>query len=518
MSGVSAGTVVGGKYRLEEPIGRGGMASVWRATHTTLESSVAVKFLETFGSGRDKMAKRFLREARLAGGLKHRNVVQILDFGVMDDGQPFMVMELLEGTSLADRFDHGPPLSDVELFEIVAQVLSGLAAVHDAGIVHRDVKPDNIFLVRDADGDYPKLLDFGISRGVGAEAGDTRVTNTGAVIGTPLYMSPEQARGMSDVDRRTDVWSIGMVLWEGLTGELPFEAEHMGDVLIRVATEDAPSIALSRPDLPEAVVSLIGRALSRDREARFSEARAMREVLLEAANRLAEDRGEPARRRPSSRAMRTAKPTEDVHAALTREMGSAPRPAPRSPWPLVAGASALLVVLTGIAFIALGGEIRFSSAEAEASPQEAPADTPPPTVQAPTADAHQDVTGEDTADTSPADTSPADTSPADTAEGENPEGGDPQDESPEGGDPQDESAGASSANDDTAGVNHAPDTASPTPATRRSGSRARRRAATSEAPSNSTPPEPRDSASGRRPRQAPSSSRRTGGFLRDLDY
>ena len=149
--------MVGEKYRLDEPIGEGGMASVWRATHTTLESSVAVKFLETYGSSRKKMAKRFLREAKLAAALKHRNVVHILDHGMMEDGQPFMVMELLEGRSFAERVaDMG--ISDVDLYEIMAQVLSGIGSVHDAGIVHRDIKPDNIFLVRDADGEYPKIL------------------------------------------------------------------------------------------------------------------------------------------------------------------------------------------------------------------------------------------------------------------------------------------------------------------------------------------------------------------------
>lgn len=381
MASVSAGTVVGGKYRLEEPVGRGGMASVWRATHTLLESSVAVKFLETFGTSREKMAKRFFREAKLAGNLKHRNVVHILDYGVMDDGQPFMVMELLEGTSLADRFDHGPPVSEVELFEIVAKVLSGLAAVHDAGIVHRDIKPDNIFLVRDADGDYPKLLDFGISRGVELEDGDTRVTNTGAVMGTPLYMSPEQARGLKDVDPRTDLWSVGVILWEGLSGgALPFEAEHMGDVLIRIATEDAPSIASIRPDLPEEVVAVIARALQRDRDARFQNAREMREAVRKAAEALAAAALEPGRPRALAPASQKS--------VSTREIRAEPREPKKRPWGLVAGGAAVAALAAGaVAFVALGGEIRFSAAAAEPlqpAPQRTAASPPPePSREAP---------------------------------------------------------------------------------------------------------------------------------------
>ena len=373
MAALASGTVVGGKYRLDEAIGRGGMASVWRATHTTLESPVAVKFLETFGTSRDNMAKRFLREAKLAGGLRHRNVVHILDYGVMDDGQPFMVMELLEGTSLADRFDNGPKLGDLELLDIVSKVLSGLAVVHDSGIVHRDIKPDNIFLVGDADGEYPKLLDFGISRGLGVDPSDTRVTSTGAVIGTPLYMSPEQARGMNDLDQRTDLWSVGMILWEGLTGILPFDSEHMGDVLIRIATEDAPSIGDYRDDLPAELVELIAKVLQRDRGARFTSAREMRDALLAVADLIAAGTGTPRRRDHST--ARVAKPIAEVRVKTGEIAPKRPR------WPLLVGIGAVALSAAGVGFIALGGEIRFSSASAAPAPAAAPPAAPVAAVQ-----------------------------------------------------------------------------------------------------------------------------------------
>lgn len=478
MGSVSAGTVVGGKYRLEEPIGRGGMASVWRATHTTLESSVAVKFLETFGTSREKMAKRFLREARLAGGLKHRHVVHILDYGVMDDGQPFMVMELLEGTSLADRFENGPPLPEVELFEIVAKVLSGLAAVHDAGIVHRDVKPDNVFLVRDSDGDYPKLLDFGISRGVQAEAGDTRVTNTGAVIGTPLYMSPEQARGMNDLDQRTDLWSVGMILWEGLCGgELPFEAEHMGDVLIRIATEDAPSIALSRPDLPPEAVEVISRVLQRDRSARFKDAREMRDAVRKAADVLAAAEGTLRRRTPaSSTSLPAVANQKDVATREVPLVASKPRR-----WPLVAGGAAVATLVSVVvAFIALGGEIRFSSAAAEPEPRtdappSAPIDPPAePRVQEPSVA---------------------------TAEPEAPP-------APEPEPPEPEPAVTDTA--ETATPEPAPPRSRVRPTRPRDRERGGERAGQSPSPREATPETPR-------PRGG-QTQEGSGGFLRDLDY
>jgi hypothetical protein len=391
MGGVSAGTVVGGKYRLEQPIGRGGMASVWRATHTTLENSVAVKFLEMFGSARDNMAARFLREAKLAAGLRHRNVVQLLDYGVADDGQPFMVMELLEGSSLADRLDNGPPMSEVELFETVAMVLSGLASVHEAGIVHRDMKPDNIFLVRDSDGDYPKLLDFGISRGVALEGADTRVTNTGAVVGTPLYMSPEQARGVKDLDHRTDLFSVGMMLYEALTGVIPFEAENMGDVLIRVATEDMPSIAIARPDLPPEAVTAIDRALMRDRSKRFGDAREMRKAVLAASDAMA---GAPPTRRRDPSTQRVPQ-VRSTGPASTNEIAIETRR--KRPWALViAGVGALALAGALALFIGLGGKIQFAgddaTTERAASPPAEPTARPaeptapsPPTQESQTA-------------------------------------------------------------------------------------------------------------------------------------
>lgn len=273
------GLIVGHKYRLEEPIGHGGMATVWRARHTTLDRAVAVKFLEAVGSSSETLAARFLQEAKLAATLRHRHVVDIVDFGVHGGRQPYMVMELLEGQSLADRYDDGPTVSDWELLEIVCMTLSGLAAVHDAGIVHRDVKPENIFLVEDADGVFPKLLDFGISRGFEPKRGP-RMTRTGAVVGTPQYMAPEQARGLRDVDGRADLWSVAVVLYEGLAGEVPFDSENPGDVLIMVATEDAVPLAHLRPDLPRELTDLVERGLKRNRVERFGEARDMRDALL----------------------------------------------------------------------------------------------------------------------------------------------------------------------------------------------------------------------------------------------
>ncbi len=408
MAELTPGTVVGGKYRLEAPIGQGGMASVWRATHTALGSSVAVKLLESFGAGRARMKRRFVREAKLAANLTHRNVVHILDYGMMEDGQPFMVMELLEGQSLAERFEsEGPALTDLEVLDIGAELLGGLAAVHDAGIVHRDVKPENVFLVRDADGVYPKLLDFGISRSL-ADGDEARMTNTGMVVGTPLYMSPEQARGLKDIDPLTDLWSVGIILYEALTGGVPFESENMGDILIKVATETVPPLQAERPDLPEVLVNAVMRALEKDRSKRWQDARAMRDALVMAADQLA--RGQTVvprigRRSASSQkvplAMSTSgAPWEEADTAIDPEaVAQAPLPEAAHPteqvrkppagaqrwWPVLAAAAVL--GLGAIGFVALGGEIRFrapsgAEPETESTPTPAAARAPAPVEEA----------------------------------------------------------------------------------------------------------------------------------------
>ncbi|MGE0785331.1 MAG: protein kinase [Sandaracinaceae bacterium] len=287
---LASGQVIGEKYRLQQPIGEGGMATVWGALHVTLGRPVAIKFLQAVGAHAKQMSERFVREAQICAGLRHRNVVDIVDFGVTEDGQPYMVMEYLAGRSLADRYTNGPPLTDWDVLEIAAMTLSGLAAVHDAGIIHRDIKPENIFLSEDADGTVPKLIDFGVSRGF---TEGQRITRTGAVIGTPEYMSPEQARGVKDIGPGTDIWSVGIVLFEGFTGRLPFESENPGDVLIQVATEEVPPLGAARPDLPREVTDIVTRALQRDPAERFYDARAMRDAILDVLQSQLPLRGRP---------------------------------------------------------------------------------------------------------------------------------------------------------------------------------------------------------------------------------
>jgi len=279
--------VIAGRYELQSLIGEGGMAAVWRARDQTLERPVAVKLLFARDErDRDKLVKQFVREARIAASVQHRNVIHIVDFGTTEQQQPFMVMELLEGESLGQRMHREPRLSVEELMHVASLTLRGLGAVHQAGIVHRDLKPDNIFLVRDGKaGLFPKILDFGISRSVEPRSGrrSALTTQEGIIVGTPEYMSPEQARGLRNLDHRTDLYSMGVVLYEALTGRLPFNNEHVGDLIIQIVTAQVPSVHELMPSVPLAISDVVTKAMSREREARFADAGEMQQALLLAA-------------------------------------------------------------------------------------------------------------------------------------------------------------------------------------------------------------------------------------------
>ena len=281
------GEIVAGRYKLHRLIGEGAMGEVWRAQDQTLRRLVAIKFLFVRGA-RDPgtMVEQFLREARIAASVQHRNVIHTVDFGTVDAHQPYMVMELLDGLSLADRMERDPPLSLQNFVQIVSLTLRGLGAVHDAGIVHRDLKPANIFLQNDVDGTLPKILDFGISRSLESKERKSAVsTQQGMILGTPDYMSPEQARGEADIDKRADIYSMGAILYEGLTGQLPFTANTIGELIAAIVTQTPPPIKQVRPEIPELLSDVVEQAMARNREERFIDARVMRNALMTAASR-----------------------------------------------------------------------------------------------------------------------------------------------------------------------------------------------------------------------------------------
>jgi serine/threonine protein kinase len=266
------GSVINDKWRVDRLLGVGGMASVYAATHRN-KKRAALKMLHREFSTDSAIRERFLREGYLANSVGHRGVVRVDDDDVAEDGSAFLVMELLDGETLEQRFrrkEHRLPLEEV--LAVADQVLDALAAAHDIGIVHRDLKPENLFLTRDG---VVKLLDFGIGR-LREMSGLPSTTLSGATMGTPAFMAPEQARGRwDDVDGQADLWALGATMFTLLTGKYVHEGQTVNETLALAVTQPARPVKSLRPDLPTAAASIIDRALAYAKADRFGDARAM---------------------------------------------------------------------------------------------------------------------------------------------------------------------------------------------------------------------------------------------------
>ncbi|WP_438027954.1 protein kinase domain-containing protein [Sorangium sp. So ce233] len=272
---LGAGSVLIGKYRLERPLSRGGMGSVWVARHLQLGTSVAVKFMDPAYAESPAFRTRFEREARAAAQLKNPHVVQVHDFGI-HESVPYLVMELLQGEDLNTRLQRRGRLPLLEAHRILVQTGKALRSAHDAGLVHRDLKPANLFLARidGEDEDQVKLLDFGIAKETTSKL-VADASTTGEVMGSPHYMSPEQLRAERDLDARSDLWALGVILFRMVTGYLPFPGDVLAHVMTRILVDPIPSATQLAPDLPRAVDAFFHRALSRDRTHRFQTVREM---------------------------------------------------------------------------------------------------------------------------------------------------------------------------------------------------------------------------------------------------
>ncbi len=331
VAGPRPGDVIAGKYRLERELGRGAMGTVWSAVHTTLAQRVAIKLIAGEQSRSVEARQRFGVEAKAAARLRSRHVVQVYDDGETPEGAPYIVMEFLEGKTLEERLAEQPDMGLGEAVRITTHVGRALARAHAQGVVHRDLKSGNIFIAKTEDdelGWVAKVLDFGVAK-VLTEVSGPSTTKTGTIVGTPLFMSPEQIRGAAHVDHRADLYSLGIVFYNMVTGSHAFDGPSYSDVLVAICTQSLPDIRVAAPWLPPALGAWFDKACARERDARFQSADEMVEALQQAAG-------------PSARLARPSTPDEiggpsgtlvghvPPHAAATIVASSAKDLAPAS--------------------------------------------------------------------------------------------------------------------------------------------------------------------------------------------
>ena len=330
------GEVLGGRYRLLRLLGQGGMGAVYEAKHTAIGGRFAVKVLLDKYAKRDAIVARLKQEAQLATSLDHEHIIRVTDFGSTDDGRTFVVMEFLEGESLAERLARETKMSEQPLLRIAAQAASALAAAHAKGIVHRDIKPENLFIIKRKEQDFVKVVDFGISKNLRAsdeQEEQPRLTQTGMVLGTPLYMSPEQARGDEDLDHRVDVYALGVIMYEAATGRVPFAGTNYLSVISQVLNDDPKPVREIRPEVSDEFEAIVAKAMAKNRADRYASANA----LLEDLNALLDD------------------PTHSTERAkITGPRRKLPRPTiPKLAWAV--GGIGLLVAAVTIAVVMMNG-------------------------------------------------------------------------------------------------------------------------------------------------------------------
>jgi serine/threonine-protein kinase len=323
------------------------MGSVWEGVHEHLGTRVAVKFIDSEHAGSDDVRQRFVNEARAAARLRSKHVVQIYDQGVGDDGRPYIVMEFLAGEPLDHRLERQGRLTPDETTRIVLHVCRALAKAHESGIVHRDLKPENIFLVHDDEDvtDIAKVVDFGIAKFTDPTSSGSSSTRTGAVLGTPQYMSPEQARGLRSVDHRTDLWALGVIVYHALTGALPFKGEAVGDLLVNICTAEPPPPSSIAP-VPPGFDAWARRALAREPKDRFQSVAELYDALAEVCG--VSQRFGPVVSRETPPVMREA----SARAVTASPFSTTPVPSVRTKRPPVA---LLLGVFVGVAALAVFG-------------------------------------------------------------------------------------------------------------------------------------------------------------------
>jgi serine/threonine-protein kinase len=276
---LTLGQIYADKYRIVRLLGEGAMGAVYEAENTRIRRRVAIKILHPQIAQKADTLRRFEREAQAAGRIGSQHIVEVLDLGELADGSRFMVLEYLEGTTLDQRIRSRGRLTPEEATPIVCQLLEGLGAAHKAEIIHRDLKPANIYLCPKPGGvDFVKILDFGVSK-FNVLNDEMSMTSTGAVLGTPYYMSPEQAKGSRAVDPRSDLYAVGVILYECITGQVPFSAETFNELIFRIVLESPPPVESFVPSLDPAFTAIIHKAMAREAGERFQTADEFRSIL-----------------------------------------------------------------------------------------------------------------------------------------------------------------------------------------------------------------------------------------------
>jgi serine/threonine-protein kinase len=281
------GAIVGGKYHIDGILGTGGMGVVLSATHLELDAPVAIKVVRDDLAQNEEVVARLIFEARAAARMRGAHIVRVLDVARLSSGAPYIVMEQLQGRDLAAVLAERTALPVAEAVHYVLEACEGLREAHELGIIHRDLKPENLFLAKTPEGVVLKILDFGISKDVGTSrrAGSpTTLSKAGLAVGSPYYMSPEQMRAASDLDARADIWSLGAILFELVTGKCPFEAETTALLATKIMLEDAPSLRAFSSAAPEALDAIVRRCLQKEASARFQSVDELSHALREFAN------------------------------------------------------------------------------------------------------------------------------------------------------------------------------------------------------------------------------------------
>jgi serine/threonine protein kinase len=371
---VEIGELIENKYRITRLIGEGGMGAVYLGENVRISRKVAIKVLHAGLTENKEVTQRFEREAQAAGRIGNDHILEVLDLGSLPNGDHYIVMEYLDGEALTSRIKTRGRMEPLELAQIIRQVLVGLSAAHRAGIIHRDLKPDNIFILKEKAGkkDFCKIIDFGISKFQPLNNDGMRMTRTGMMMGTPYYMSPEQASGSHEADHRADLYAVGVMMFEATTGQVPFDAATFNQLLFKIVLDDVPRPEALQPDLDPAFASLISKAMARDMNQRFQSS----DDFIEAIDGWMQ-RGAPVTIPPSADAAAMSLLRQRPSAELTPEqktgtggswatsqVDTVPK---KSNKPLFIALGALLVAGTAGAVVALGSGKTEAENPAEAA-------------------------------------------------------------------------------------------------------------------------------------------------------